>query len=391
MKTRLQIVVVALLLLLGVTAGVAEAQWEEGVAAFKAGNYTEAVQQFRQVVEAQPEFDGGVFMLAQALDRAGQESEALANYRKAYELKPDSVSYQFALGGAYLANDRYNEAAQMLEKIDPASLPKAQQATYRQMLAVALAKSGDSGRALAALKEAAEANPTSASAWFAYGTSAYNADEIGAAITALERAVELDGDDPRKLDTLLKAKIAQARRTRDRDQKKARYAAVVPLAGRLAQRDPSHDNLLTLGEVQLGARQYADAASNLEKAAAKNGSDFFAPYYAAQAYTSTGNWARAEANAEKALQLANSNQDKQRVWRQIGFLNEKMKNYDEALAAYRKAGDAQSVARIEENLRIAEENQEIDEHNRRVEALEREQAEVERELEELGGPPPRYQ
>ena len=53
----------ALLLALAIPA---EAGWEEGVAAFRAQNYAQAIEEFRVVVEDQPEWAGGHRMLGQS-------------------------------------------------------------------------------------------------------------------------------------------------------------------------------------------------------------------------------------------------------------------------------------------------------------------------------------
>ena len=127
--------------LLGV-ATLAEAEWEAGLAALKAGNYAQAEREFEEVVAKQPEWPGGHFMLGQVLLQQKKNKEALEHLKQAYELTPDDVSYQYALGQAYLQNGRYSEAAQMLRKVNPSSLPKDKQANYQKMLAAALNRAG---------------------------------------------------------------------------------------------------------------------------------------------------------------------------------------------------------------------------------------------------------
>lgn len=387
MRNTIKILSLTVLLLgFGVAA---EAGWEEGVQAFRAQNFSQAAQEFKSVVDAQPEFAGGHFMLGQAYMRLEKNSEALTHLRKAYELEPGSVNHQFALGQAYLSNGRYGESLQVLRKIDPASLPKQQQGVYQQMLAVALDKSGRSSEALGALREVARANPNDADAWFNYGAAAINADELDQGISALEKAVSLNGNDAAKRAALAKVLVRKARETRDPNQKKAVYAKGVGVARGLASSNASHDNLLLLGELQLGAKQYQDAAASLQQAASKKTNDYFAHFYLSQAQTSLQDWSNAEATARRALELARSDQDKKRAWTQIGFINEKMKNYEEAKVAYRNAGDQVGLRRVEENQRIAEENEEIDEHNAEIEELKRQEAELERQLKELESEPPR--
>jgi predicted Zn-dependent protease len=122
MRKSLTILLFAVLFL---ASGIAEAGWEEGVAAFKAGNLDTAAQEFRGVVEKTPDFAGGHFMLGQVLLKQKKNREALESLRKAYELDSAQVSYQMALSQAYLGNNRFSDAAQLLRFINVGSLPKS--------------------------------------------------------------------------------------------------------------------------------------------------------------------------------------------------------------------------------------------------------------------------
>ncbi len=365
-------------------ATIVEAEWEAGVAAFKAGKLAEAEREFEEVVTKQPDWPGGQFMLGQVHLQQKKYKEALEHLKKAYELKSDDVSYQYALGQAYLHNGRYPEAAQMLRKVNPASLPKAQQANYQTFLAAALDRSGDAGAALGALKKAAEANANDSDAWFAYGTAAFNEGETATGVSALEKAIRLDGNDVTKQQAYAKALIRAGRETRGAEKQDA-YGKAVAAAQKVAGASATYDNLLLLAEAQLGAKQYGGAVATLQKAAPKAGNDWLVHYYLAQAQTSEGNFSQAEAAARQALAKASKDADKRRAWSQIGFVNEKLKSYDDAILAYRNAGDAGAVQRVEENKRIASENQAIEEENAELRRLEEERRKLEEELKELPG------
>jgi tetratricopeptide (TPR) repeat protein len=275
----------------------------------------------------------------------------------------------------------------MLQKIDPSALPKGQQVEYHQMLAGALDKSGDSGAALASLKKLTELNPNDADAWYIYGAAAFSVD-TAAGVAAFEKAVALDGKDPRKREALAKALVRQARET-EGDRKKPIYDKAVRVAGELATAAPTYENLLLLGELQLGAASYRDAVVTLKKAAAANGGPWYPHYYLAQAYTLLGDYDNANSSAEAALGKASSEKERQMVWKQIGFAREKMRDYEGAKEAYIKGGDPQSAARVDENKRIAGENQQIEAENQQIQEMEAERRRLEEELRELGGPPRR--
>lgn len=383
MRNLLKISFAAALLL---AAGVAQAGWQEGVEAFQNGKLDTAAAEFRQVVEQSPDYAGGHFMLGQVLLKQRDNQEALQHLRKAYELDSGNTSYQLALGQAYVANGRYSDAAQILQRVDAAGLSKKQQSAYYQMLGVAHTQTGDLGAAMAVYEKLTQLDSSDSDAWFRYGTAAFNAGRTDTAVDALERSVQLDGNDPRKRSALAQALVRKARLTQG-SQKKRLYSRAVDVAETLAQNDPSYDNLLFLGEVQLGAAQYRQAVSTLAQAASKNGSAWYPHYYMSQAYTLLDAHADAATAAQKALDLVSSADARQRVWDQIGFAQEKQKNFDAAITAYRKAGNQAGVERVSENKRIAEENEEIEQHNEQIEEMEAERERLERELQELGGPP----
>ena len=364
----------------------AQAGWEEGVAAFKAGNYSAAAKEFQGVVEATPNFADGFFMLGQSLAQLNRHDDALTAFRKAYDLSPSSVNYQFALANAYLAAKRYGDAAQLYERINPSSLSGAHQAAYHKNKAIALDKSGRGGDLMAALQATARSSPNDAAAQYAYGVAAYNAGETGAAVQALAKAVQLEASAKHR-EAYVKALVRQARE--DSSKKTSNYARAVEHAKALAGQNPSYEALMVLGEAQLGAKQYPGAVDSFQKAAAKKGDDWLAFYYLSQAQTALGQFAAAESALERALRTGPSDQNEKRIHRQIGFVNEKLKNYEEAKIAYTRAGDQASVARVEQNQQIAQENQSIEEHNRQIEQMRKEQEALEKELRELeeGGPP----
>jgi len=386
MRKNTTIAVLAAGLLLGL-ASFASAEWEAGVAAFKAGNLEKAAAEFEEVVAKQPEWPGGQFMLGQVLLSQDRAKEALEHLKKAYELKPGDVSYQYALGQAYLRTGRYSESAQMLRKINPASLPKAQQANYQKLLGAALTRSGDASGALDAMRSAAQANPNDAGAWYVYGTAAFNSGDTQAGVTALEKAVSLDSGNAEKQRALAQALIRLGREKRG-DAKLDAYRKAVRAGQAVVAKDPSHDNLLLVAEAQLGAKDYQGAVTTLDRAIAKSGNDWLGHYYLAQAYTSLGRFNQADSAARQALGKA-AGADKKRVWGQIGFVAEKLKNYDDAILAYNNAGDQAGAQRTQENKRIAEENKRIEAENAEIRELEEERRRLEEELRDLPGGPGR--
>jgi len=364
-----------------------EAGWEEGVAAYKGGNLAEAARQFQAVTEEHPDWPDGYFMLGQVLSKMKKNQDALNALRKAYDLKPGDVRYQLQLGTAYLQNNRYRDAAQLLKKLDEGKLSGQQKQIYHKALAVALDKTGQTGAALDALKKAAASNPSDAGAQFNYGAAAFNAGRTAEAVTALGKAVQLDGRDQAKRRAYIDALLKQGRQTRGAG-KAGVYRKAAEAGKALVSQNPSYDNLLKLGEAQLGAAQYTEAVQSFNQASAKNSREWIPHFYIGQASTAKQDYGRAETELKQALGKSPSGDDKNRVYKQLAFVYEKQRKFDEAVDTYNKAGDSAGAQRAKENADIAKFNKEADQEQKEYQDLKDKEKELQEQLKQLGGGSP---
>ena len=256
------------------------------------------------------------------------------------------------------------------------------------MLALALEKSGDSGRALQQLAQAAGGNPNDATIQYQYGVAALRDGDTATAISALGKAVQLDPNDPDKLNAYAQALVRRGRSTTGQAKKQA-YEQASSAAQKLVAADPSYQNLMLLSGAQLGAKQYDGALGTLKQAARKNPNDWLPLFYQGQAMTQKNQLASAESTLKQALDKAKPGNDQVTIWKQLGFVYEKQKSYQAAIGAYQRAGDSAAVARVQENQKTAEYNLGVEAEADRIRALEEEQAKIKEELEQLpGGPPP---
>jgi predicted Zn-dependent protease len=380
------VVVGALTAVAAVTAVTpAFAGWDEGVAAFKAKNYPQAAREFEAVSKERPDWSGGYLMLGRSQLLMNRSADAVNTLRKAYDLDPSGVETQLALAQAYLGANRASEASQLLTKINAASLPKERQSLYQQLVAKAAAESGQSERAASALEKAAAAAPNDAGVQYNFGILALNAGETGKAVAALEKAVRLDPADAGKQKVLVQALVRQGRESGGA-QKDAIYSRAADVAKNMVAKNPSYEHLLLLGETQLGSNQYDAAVATFTQASAKNAGDWLPGFYAGQAQTALGRYGDAENSLRRALQSASATADKARIWRQLGFVYEKQKNFEQAKTAYRSAGDAGAIARVEANQKIAVHNQTAEEEEKRLAELKKQQEILRQQLQ--GDPPP---
>ncbi|MEM9554944.1 MAG: tetratricopeptide repeat protein [Acidobacteriota bacterium] len=373
---------VVLSVVLSLLALPATAAWEEGVAAFKKGDFQTAQAEFKELVDQAPEGWQGHYMLALTLQRLKQRDAALEHLRRAYDLNPNEASVKSELGRAYYTNKRYAEAAKILNSVDPSSMPANQRSGFYQIRGDALLRAGNTDAAAADLSKLAKLEPNNSDVQFKYGVVALRAGDTEAAILALDRAVRADASDLDKKKAYAQALIKKARTTRDKTVKKTSYLKAAELAAGVVAGNGSAENLMLQLSAQLGAGQYAEAAATGEEAMKKSPRDWLAAYYTGQAYTSAGIFEKAEAPLRKALELASAS-DQQKVWKQLGYTFEKQKAYAESIQAYQNAGDSSGVARVKKNEETARYNQQVEAENEQIRAMQEEAERLEEELKKL--------
>ncbi len=366
-------------------ASVAAAGWDEGVAAFKAGNYAQAIAEFQQFVEERTDEEAlvvGYQMLARSLLRGGKAKEAVAAFRKHLELKPGDTGSQIGLGQAYYQAGMPRECVATLNRLNVGSLAEPHQIQVYQMRSASQARLGNTRGAAADLGRVADLKGDAKSR-FEYGRMLQNDAQLDAAIAAFNRAVSMDGSQAEWKKTLVNALKIKGRSTQG-SAKTGIYASAENVARSLVASSPSFDNLLLLGEVQLGGKSYDAAASTFQQAISKKSNDWHAHFYLGQALTALERFGDAEAPLNTALQFAAGDGEEQ-IWGQLGFVFEKQKKFAMSIDAYEKGDDPAGVTRVRENQRIEQENKDADAYNRNIEELERQREALRKQLEELPG------
>jgi tetratricopeptide (TPR) repeat protein len=374
------------------TASLATAGYEEGVAAFKAGNFAQAVAEFQQFVEERPDQHAGYQMLGLSLLSARRPAEAVAPLEKALELKGENPADRLYLGRALHLSGKHRESISALSQLSIGSLPAKNQSQVYQMRSASYARLGNTGSAAADLGRVADLNPNDAKARFDYGQMLHNDAQLDPAIAAYERAISMDGSQAEWKRVLVNALKVKGRRTQG-SAKTGVYRKAEDVARSLVGASPSFDNLLLLGEVQLGAKNYDSAASTFQQGISKKSNDWHAHFYLGQAYGSLERYSDAEGPLNTALPLASDEADKKQILDYLGFVLSKQNKYEPAISAYERAGNAAGAARVRENQQIAQENREADEFNENIAELERQREKLIKQLEGVPGatnePPPR--
>lgn len=383
---RKTLVLVVSLIVAG--AGPALAGWEEGVAAFTSKNFEQAAQEFRALVESNPEGYRSHYMLGLCLEQLGRKEEALHHLRQAYDLNPNDLAIKLALGRAYKNVRRYNDVAKLLGTLDVSSLPAAQQAVFYQVRGEARYKTDDLQGAVRDFAQLARLKPQDAQTQYLYGTTAAAVGQTDQALTALDKATKLDPRNPDMKRAYAQVLIKKGRMSRDKTAKKTNYLKAAELSAQLVKAKPSYENLILKCSAELGAGRYTDAVATGQAALAKKGSDWLPHFYVGQGYSSAKQYAKAEAPLKEAQKRTSDPDAVRQIWNQLGFVYEKQKKYSLSIDAYQNAGNSAAVARVTENEKTERENKRIEDENRRIKEMEEEARRLEEELkaiEEGGG------
>ncbi len=379
MRNRLMTLILAGALLPALPA---QAGWEQGVAAFKAGNFAEAARQFEEMVAANPDQAAAQMMLGRALLKTNRAAQAVTALRKAYDLNPSDVATQIFLGQAYLEAGRASEAAQLLSRVNTSSLPASQQQAFSAIYSEALTRSGQGDRAAAELRKLAAAKPGDADIQYQYGALEFNAGNIAAAVGAFEKAWRTESGNAKYARAYVNALVRQGRESSDNSA----YSKALEAARSLVGSSSTYDNTLLLGEVQLGAKQYDAAITTFGQAAAKSPGEWLPHFYAGQAGTAAGRYGDAESALRRALDRASQSSDKARVWRQLGFVYEKLNRVEDAKSAYQSGGDSAAVQRLIANEEIKKHNDQADAEAERLAEIKRQQELIREQLQQQTPP-----
>lgn len=106
----------------GESANQAELEYAKGIVEYGKGNYLEALEHFRAVVDLAPEDANAQFYLGLTQSRLGEFAEAIPHFAQALRFDPALQPVHYNLGFAYFQEERYPEALeqfQRAEQFDP--------------------------------------------------------------------------------------------------------------------------------------------------------------------------------------------------------------------------------------------------------------------------------
>jgi tetratricopeptide (TPR) repeat protein len=375
--------------LVALVAVPAVADWQAGVDAYKNKDWGTALKEFQGVVQQSPNYAGAHYMLGLTLKQLGRSDDALKEFREADRLEPANPAYAVVLASMLMDRNRPQDVLSILNDVKVASLKGAQKAAVLSLQARAKADNGDFNGAIELARQATQADARSADAWATLGTAYSRQDRSADAFGAFRKAWEIAPEEAFARNAI--ATGTRAARLARGDQKTTLYTQVADVAKQLAQKKGGREGALSAGEALMGAQQFDDALTWLNKTGLDNA---LVTYYKGQCYLGKQDWGRSEQYLRQALQKSPDAKLRKQIYASLGFLLDKNGQYTRAAEAYQEAGETAKVAEMHDKEAKAAHNREADAEAKRIEELKRLQEQYNK-LTKGGGaptpPPPKRQ
>lgn len=378
--------VLALVTILAIPmVSVVRADFEQAMNYFKSGKYVEAAAEFQTLVDNSPNYDSGYYMLGLSLLKMGKPAEAQQSFNKAIELNGENFGYHHGLAKAYFDQKQYSKAVATLktsEALAGDTQTKFALYTLRGYSYAALEAWSDAIDDLEKAKDMKKDGAVMAQLGKAY----YGLGHNDKAVVAFREALKVRPNDPASTQLLAESLLNLGAKA-DSDSKKASYyKEAVQVADKYLQMKPnSYESNNLVGRAALGSRDFAKAEQAFSKVLAQKPDYCYAMVNLSKAYIAQKRWADAEGILDDAAKCAPRMAV---VYENLGFVIEKQKRLEEAIAQYEKAleikpsaGIRAGIDRCKANIAIRDENSAMDlAEQRQKEEEAAAQAEYEEEL-----------
>jgi tetratricopeptide (TPR) repeat protein len=265
-----------------------------------------------------------------------QYAQAVSDLEKAVELqrqtKQDDPNTESALGQAYVLSEKYQEALPLLVAATTrnTSQPDALMTYYR---GVAEYKTGKTADAEKTFNTVVKLNPKDSLSLFYLAQIALAKNDLDGAIASLNRATVNDARMTGAWTLLTSSYLRRAATSSDPAKADADYINAVRSGEALIKLRTDAEAITLFGQALIGAKQYARAASALDRASTAQDATGITFYLLGVAHSRAANFPKAIAALDTA---AKKSPDDVNVYRELGYAYEVTKQYAKALAAYQR-------------------------------------------------------
>lgn len=299
--------------------------------------YAAAAQEAKQIAAGDPTNSEAwkiagfsEFYLKKYAEASDDLQKALDLQRAARQEDSNTID---ALAESYVLAERFDRALPLLVIVTtrPGATPDASFFYYRGLAEFKTGKSAEAEKSFAA---AVKANPKDTASLLYLGQIAMSRNDLDSAIAMLNRATVSDARLASAWLLLTSAYLRRAGSTDDQAKADADYLSAVRAGESLTRTRSDEETLGLFARALIGAKQYARAATVLERAAANDNVAGVTLYLLGVAHSRANNFPKAIAALERALAKSPTDVN---VHRELGYDYEKTKQYAKALDVYQKA------------------------------------------------------
>lgn len=319
----------------GAASSAAAADTTRAFSLLQQKQYEAAIAEARRVTAADPKNSDGWKIAGFAALELKRYADAATDLQRALELQRaeggEDANTSDALANAYVRAEKYAEALPLLVAATTrqGAKPDAVNFYYRGLAEVKTGKAADAERSFT---EAVRLDPKNSAALFYLGRFAFERKDDDASIQFLNRATTAN---PQLGDAWTMLTYAYLRRAAAAQGPKAEADTLSAVrASESMLRIRTDEAAVQLhAQALINAKQYARAATALERVAANEAAQGQTLYLLGFAHTQAKNTARAAAALERA---AAKMADDVNVYRLLGYNYEVLKQYAKALTAYER-------------------------------------------------------
>ncbi len=326
---------------------VADADYNDGVAAYHRGDFEAAEQEFAEAVKANRTYAGSHYMLGLCQERLGKTAEAVASLSEAVKLDPDNAKYSIGKARALNSDGQPGSAIEALAAVNTDSIDPDLRTSYALIFASAELKLGRNENALRVLEERLAEDASDPSLHRAAGMVFERLDRRGEAFEAYARACGLDPDDTAVCRAAVRSALAASSSDLTTDELHQILTRAVDFGETLARSSPTAEHLVLAGKTCLQAGQYKAAATWFEKATTAGVTDPLTLYYWGRSLASAGHRGGAAEKYETALQLEPDGSLAERIHGQLARLAECRLELEAAARHHRLAGNQDRADEME--------------------------------------------
>ena len=333
------------------SAYAAASDWGRGVALYNKGEYRQALAEFQDLTQEQPDAAGAWYYVGLCEFKLKRYDRVELPLSRAIDLLEVQSPQSQEIAGAwytiglshYLSNQheraieplkRYIEiTAKAKREVDPSARMALGRAYF------SLERFDEALPLLASSKESKDAGANS----YYIGVIHFKREDDDRAIVALRQAVRLNPEDAAAMELLAESLMRRARKANSTPA----WVEAAEVGERLRAVRDDQKTANILGRAYLGARQFDKAVPPLEKLAKANLDDGQAWLYYGIALSRSNHVRKAMEALEITIQLM---PDSVAALSELGYVYESDKQYQQALRIYEKAYAATSDPQIKESI-----------------------------------------